>query len=207
MHVCASAPELAAWSAALHGGRVLRPASYAAMTTGAVVRSAAGDSLRARYGFGVALSALAGRRAVHHGGDVTGYAAYLAYLPDDSLTVALLMNTEGPVRHVDLAERLVAAALGAAPPAPAPGAGPTAAALARLPGRYGDAPAAFVLAGDRLAFVWAGGAPEPLAWAGGDTFTNGPSRFTFVARPGDEPAVWADLTYVVGRWRRAAPAR
>ena len=30
---------------------------------------------------------------------------YLAYLPDDSLSVVLLMNTEGPVSHVRLVEQ------------------------------------------------------------------------------------------------------
>jgi CubicO group peptidase (beta-lactamase class C family) len=204
-HLCASALDLAAWNAALHHGRTLRPASYAEMTRGAVVRGPSGDSLRARYGFGVALSELAGRRAVHHGGDVAGYASYLAYLPDDSLSVVLLMNTEGPVRHVALAEQLVEAALGTAPAAPAPTDGPTRAALTRLTGRYGDGPGAFALAGDRLAFVWQGGPPEPMRWTGGQTFANGPSRFSFITRPGAPPAVWADLTYVVARWTRSTP--
>jgi hypothetical protein len=182
------------------------------MTAGARLEDG-GDTVQARYGFGVAVSRLAGRRAVHHGGDVRGYATYLAYLPDDSLSVVLLMNTEGPVEHAALAARLAAAALGEAPasgggPA-APPAAPPAAALARLAGRYGAAPGAapaeFVAAGDQLAFRWQGGPPEPLRPAGGTTFTNGASRFTFVARPGAAPAVWADLTYVVARWTRAAP--
>jgi CubicO group peptidase (beta-lactamase class C family) len=203
-HLCASALDLAAWNAALHHGRTLRPASYAEMTRGAVVRGASGDSLRARYGFGVALSELAGRRAVHHGGDVAGYASYLAHLPDDALSVVVLLNTEGPVRHVALVEQLVEAALGSAPAAPARPDGPTRAALVRLTGRYGDGPAAFTLTGDRLAFVWQGGPPEPMRWTGGQTFANGPSRFSFMRRPGALPAVWADLTYVVARWTRSA---
>jgi CubicO group peptidase (beta-lactamase class C family) len=205
-HLCASALDLAAWNAALHGGRLLRPASYAAMTAGAVVRGASGDTLRTRYGFGLALSRLAGRRALHHGGDVAGYATYLAYLPDDSLSVVLLMNTEGPVRHVALVEQLIAAALGDAPPTPGVthAAPPPPATLAALVGRYGDGPAAFAMAGDRLAFVWDGGAPEPLLWTGGQSFTNGASRFTFVTAPGAPPTVWADLGYVVARWTRAA---
>lgn len=139
-----------------------------------------------------------------------GYAGYLAYLPDDSLSVVVLLNAEGPVRPVAIVERLVEAALGAAAPAPAVGPGPpraTLAALAALAGAYGDGPAAFALAGDGLAFVWGGGPPEPLRWLGAHAFTNGASRFTFVVRPGAPPAVWADLTYVVARWARTAPAR
>jgi CubicO group peptidase (beta-lactamase class C family) len=105
-YLCASALDLTAWNAALHGGRVLRPASYATMTTGATV-GGAGGTLRSRYGFGVLLTPLAGRHAVHHGGDVRGFTSHLAYLPGDSLSVALLLNTEGPVRPAALAERLV----------------------------------------------------------------------------------------------------
>jgi CubicO group peptidase (beta-lactamase class C family) len=206
-HLCASAPDLAAWNAALHEGRVLRPASYAAMTRGAVVRASTGDTLATRYGFGLALSTLAGRRALHHGGDVGGYATYVAYLPDDSLSVVLLMNTEGPVRQVPLVEQLIAAALGPAPREAPSASYPAPATLAPLVGRYGDGPAAFAMAGDRLAFVWGDGAPEPLRWTGGQSFANDASRFTFVTTPGAPPAVWADLTYVVARWTRAAPPR
>jgi CubicO group peptidase (beta-lactamase class C family) len=206
-YLCASALDLTAWNAALHGGRVLRPASYATMTTGATVGGAggAGRTLRSRYGFGVLLTPLAGRHAVHHGGDVRGFTSHLAYLPGDSLSVALLLNTEGPVRPAALADRLAAAVLGDAPAAePAGGPAPSPRDLAPLAGRYGDGSAAFAASGDGLAFVWDGGPPEPLRWLGGTTFTNGPARFTFETRAGAPPAVWADLG--VGRPRRGGRA-
>ncbi|GLC25159.1 serine hydrolase domain-containing protein [Roseisolibacter agri] len=205
-HLCASALDLAAWNDALHRGRVLAPASYAAMTTGALVRGAGADTLRARYGFGLALSTLAGRRARHHGGDVGGYASYLAYLPDDSLSIVLLLNTEGPVRHVALAEQLIAAALGPAAPERETPVRASPATLDALAGAYGDGPAAFARSGDGLAFVWDGGPPEPMRQVAPLAFTNGASRFTFVVRPGAPPAVWADLTYVVARWTRRGAA-
>jgi hypothetical protein len=88
----------------------------------------------------------------------------------------------------------------AAEPAPSPR------DLAPLAGRYGDGPAAFAASGDGLAFVWDGGAPEPLRWLGGTTFTNGPARFRFETRAGAPPAVWADLGVVVARWERRGDA-
>ena len=33
---------------------------------------------------------IAGHRAIHHGGDIPGFSSNLAWLPDDSMTVAVL---------------------------------------------------------------------------------------------------------------------
>lgn len=112
--ICSTAADLAKWNRALHGGRVLSEASYAAMTT---PRGAAGS-----YGFGLSLGrAPWGDPAATHGGqDVTGFTSEHGWYPADSLSVTVLYNVYPRVAaggtHV-----IAALALGHAPPAtPAP---------------------------------------------------------------------------------------
>lgn len=85
--LCSTVGDLVRWTAALSSGRVVSPASYAAMThpTGA----AAG----AHYGFGLVVDTMAGHRRIHHDGGINGFVSSLDYYPDDSLTVVVLSNT------------------------------------------------------------------------------------------------------------------
>ena len=88
--LCASAGDLAAWNQALHGGRVLSPTSYAAMTT---PRGAARG-----YGFGLQFSlqpAPWGARVIYHLGGIMGFSAQNAWLPAESLSVTVLFNSIG----------------------------------------------------------------------------------------------------------------
>ena len=87
--LCATAGDLATWNRALHGGRVLSPASYAAMTT---PRGAA-----KAYGFGLQFSTTPwGARVVYHLGSVMGFAAENGWFPAESLSVTVLYNSYGP---------------------------------------------------------------------------------------------------------------
>lgn len=85
--LCSTVGDLVKWTGALHGGRVVSPSSFQAMTapTGAAVRS--------RYGFGLVVDSLAGHLRVWHSGGINGFVSHLAYLPDDSLTIVVLSNT------------------------------------------------------------------------------------------------------------------
>jgi D-alanyl-D-alanine carboxypeptidase len=86
--LCASAPDLAAWNRALHGGRVLSPASYTAMTT---PRGAARG-----YGFGLQMTTTAwGARAFYHLGGIIGFSAANGWFPEESLSVTTLYNSIG----------------------------------------------------------------------------------------------------------------
>ena len=86
--LCASAGDLAAWNRALHGGQVLSPASYAAMTT---PRGAA-----KAYGFGLQLTTTAwGAAAIYHLGGIMGFSAENAWFPAESLSVTILYNSIG----------------------------------------------------------------------------------------------------------------
>ena len=88
--LCSSAGDLAAWNQALHGGRVLTPASYAAMTT---PRGAARG-----YGFGLQFSvrpAPWNARLMYHLGGIIGFSAQNAWFPAESLSVTILFNSIG----------------------------------------------------------------------------------------------------------------
>ena len=88
--LCATAGDLAAWNRALHGGRVLSPASYTAMIT---PRGAA-----KAYGFGLQMSvrpAPWNARVIYHLGGIMGFSAQNAWFPDESLSVTVLYNSIG----------------------------------------------------------------------------------------------------------------
>ena len=88
--LCSSAGDLAAWNQALHGGRVLSPASYAAMTT---PRGAARG-----YGFGLQFSVQSAAwkgPIMYHLGGIIGFSAQNAWFPAESLSVTVLFNSIG----------------------------------------------------------------------------------------------------------------
>jgi CubicO group peptidase (beta-lactamase class C family) len=87
--ICATAGDLTAWNHALHGGRVLSPASYAAMTTPRGVARG--------YGFGLQVGPSPwGSRVIYHLGAIMGFAAENGWFPAESLSVTVLYNSYGP---------------------------------------------------------------------------------------------------------------
>jgi D-alanyl-D-alanine carboxypeptidase len=106
--LCASAGDLARWNLALHGGRVLSPASYAAMTT------PRGAAVSEGYGFGIrSQRAPWGTTILGHDGGTLGFLAETWWLPDESLSVAVVQNSL-PTTH--LFPVLARIALGQTPP-------------------------------------------------------------------------------------------
>jgi CubicO group peptidase (beta-lactamase class C family) len=205
---CGTAGDLAAWNAALHarrGGPVLRPARYADMVNPGTIAG----GRRTRYGLGLALSEVAGRPAVHHGGDIEGFTTFTAYLPDDSLNVTVLINTQGPTRPDAVAAAVVEAALGP-PRQPAPRPAPS--DLTIFAGRYDTDVMVSPIGEGAVALRLTRGPlpPAELRYAGrngsGWTFTDGRARYTFEPPPpgaSGSPAVWADLIVSLVRWERA----
>jgi CubicO group peptidase (beta-lactamase class C family) len=211
---CGTAGDLTMWNRAVHaarGGAVLSAASYAAMTTPGTVRG----GRRTRYGLGVELIDIAGRRAASHGGDINGFTTYTAYLPDDSLSVTVLVNTQGPTRADAVAATLVQAALGSPSTeratAPAP-------RLTPFAGHYADDVTVEVTGGAAPTLRLTRGPLPPvlLHFVKRETdewiFTDGRARYAF-ERPteGDaasvadaSPAIWADLGVALVRWKRTA---
>ncbi|MDQ3950186.1 MAG: serine hydrolase, partial [Gemmatimonadota bacterium] len=104
--LCSTVGDLVAWQGALVGGRVVPPASYAAMTT----PEALSDGKSLTYGYGLSVGTFEKRRRVSHGGGIHGFNTELAYYPDDTLHVVVLANTaSNPER---LADQIARVALG-----------------------------------------------------------------------------------------------
>lgn len=91
--LCSTIGDLVRWTARLHGGRVVSPASYHEMTTPPKLP----DGKDTGYGFGLGIGALNGHRRISHGGGINGFATYLSYYPDDRVTIVVLANTEGGI--------------------------------------------------------------------------------------------------------------
>ena len=104
--LCSSIRDLVVWQRGLMSGKVVSEASYRAMTT---PEGAAADSVK--YGYGLRADTLAGRRRIAHSGGINGFATSMLYLPAESLSVVVLVNTNGfPAAH--LADNLARAAVG-----------------------------------------------------------------------------------------------
>ena len=88
--LCSTVGDLVAWQRALAAARVVKWPSYTAMTT------PEGAAVATGYGYGLAADTLGGHRRVQHGGGINGFNAMLQYYPADSLSVAVLGNTNGP---------------------------------------------------------------------------------------------------------------
>jgi len=105
-----TAGDLAKWNAALFGGKMLKPASLAAMlapgklnngetsgTAMAKMMAAAGAPAKghSEYGYALFLSEVDGHRKIDHGGGIYGFSASLSEFPDDHVTVVVLSNAIG----------------------------------------------------------------------------------------------------------------
>lgn len=178
--LCSTTADLVAWTRALHGGRVLSAASYTEMTTPAVLN----DGTATRYGYGIGVADLGGRRAIAHGGGINGFLSEVQYYPGDDLIVVVLQNTAGPVNPRETAKKIVEAVLGPAPSRATPFTGATATYGGTYTGRGRGRPTTLTIAatGAALTMTRAGGAtakPEPLEYRGGDTFAAGDTLVIF----------------------------
>jgi D-alanyl-D-alanine carboxypeptidase len=124
--MASSARDLALWVRALYGGRVLGAEGSAAMLD-------FGGSMLLRssipYGLGVEQFTVAGRLAYGHGGRLMGARSAVRYLPEENLSIAVVVNTD----RGDPAAIVEALAAVILPPLPAPSPSPT-------PGPAGPAP-------------------------------------------------------------------
>jgi len=120
-----TASDLVRWNAALFGGKLLKPASFAAMTTpgklgngelsGTVIGKMEGMP-KVEYGYGLMLSTVDGHRKVDHGGGINGFNASLTEFPADRVTVVVLSNTIGKdVGAGKVADKIERIALGLPP--------------------------------------------------------------------------------------------
>jgi D-alanyl-D-alanine carboxypeptidase len=129
--LCSSVGDLARWNRALGSGQVVKPESYAAMTTpeGAAAKAAL------KYGFGLARDTIAGRTVISHGGGINGFITSNAWFPAERLSVTVLTNS-GAARPDGLMAQVARAALGAPLLRPPAKVAITAAELAKYVGVY-----------------------------------------------------------------------
>lgn len=165
--LCSTVGDVARWNQALHGGRVVSAASYAAMTT------PVGAAVSHGYGFGLARDSIGGMAALVHNGGINGFSAANAWLPAARLSVTVLTNS-GSADADALLRRIARAALGAPI---TPKAVPLSAAdrdryagvyALELPGGARDF--TFAAAGDGLAAQLAGQPAGPIIYYGNHTF-------------------------------------
>ncbi len=101
--------DLARWTLALHGGKVVKPESLKLMTT--PVRTS--DGKEHPYGFGLMFRESQGHRLIGHGGGVNGFVCYAEADPASQSVAIVLCNSEGPKVGGDyLCRRLLALAAG-----------------------------------------------------------------------------------------------
>jgi D-alanyl-D-alanine carboxypeptidase len=85
-----TAEDLAKWDVSLINRSVLKEASYREMETEVVLNNGVGT----RYGLGMAVTSLSGRRVLEHSGEVSGFTAENIVLPDDGFAVVVLTNQD-----------------------------------------------------------------------------------------------------------------
>ncbi len=76
--------DLLTWQDALFAGKVVSPASFAAMTADY------GNS----YGFGIGSGDFQGHKSIRHSGGIPGFSTYMSRFPDDGMTFIVLSNLE-----------------------------------------------------------------------------------------------------------------
>jgi CubicO group peptidase (beta-lactamase class C family) len=202
--LCSTARDLLAWSAALHGGRLLRPASYRELLTPGTLS----DGATTRYAAGLVVhDSLAGRLAIHHGGAIPGFASAMAHLPGDSLTVVVLLNTLGALNPTDLVETVIGRV-----------AGVRTRALRAFSGDIGDLAGRYVVTtpGGASTVLQVRSHPEggvgiqlgrdtlqQADWRGGDTFAIGSTRVRFTRSQGRVDGARVDDVLNSRQFRRA----
>lgn len=99
--------DLNTWTRALHGGKVVKPASLKQMTTPYILP----NGTNTHYGYGLQMSNLLGSLTVEHSGGIHGFLSDLVYLPKEEVCVAILTNCDcEPPR--DLTPRIAAMVIG-----------------------------------------------------------------------------------------------
>ena len=173
--LCSTAPDLVRWNQALHGGEVLSPESYQALTTPAPLE----DGTPTRYAMGLGVNGTGSHRVIAHGGGINGFLSDARYYPEEELIIVVLQNSTGPQGPGALGAALAEHVLG---PRPELEATPFAGDLNELVGSYSgrargrDLTVEVTVEGDDLVFT-PDGSPneirpvhlEGLKWGQGNT--------------------------------------
>jgi CubicO group peptidase (beta-lactamase class C family) len=181
--LCSTAGDLVAWTRAMHGGTLLGSAAYRELITPGTLN----DGTRLRYAKGLSVDSILGHHVIEHDGGIPGFRTELAYFPDDTLTVAVLINTEGPVDPARIAQSIAALILGDRTPKPVAFRGHTADYVGEYRGVGRGRELVLKVAADTangLTLAVRDGPARRLEYGGGETFREGRARYTFVRDAG-----------------------
>jgi CubicO group peptidase (beta-lactamase class C family) len=84
------AADLAKWDISIMDQKLMKPASYREFSTEVLLKNGLGT----HYGLGIDVNSQAGRRALSHGGEVSGFTAQNVVFPDDRAAVVVLTNQD-----------------------------------------------------------------------------------------------------------------
>ncbi|HKP36671.1 MAG TPA: serine hydrolase domain-containing protein [Pyrinomonadaceae bacterium] len=85
-----TAQDLAKWDISIIEKKLLKPASYRALGTDVHLQ----NGLATQYGLGISVNSQAGRRALSHGGEVSGFTAQNVVFPDDRAAIVVFVNQD-----------------------------------------------------------------------------------------------------------------
>ena len=85
-----TAEDLARWDISIMDRKLLKPEAYSELGTEVLLNSGVGTN----YGLGVNVSMALNRRALSHGGEVSGFVAQNIVFPDDRAAVVVLTNQD-----------------------------------------------------------------------------------------------------------------
>jgi CubicO group peptidase (beta-lactamase class C family) len=101
--LCSTAADMITWLKALHGGKLLSPASYAEMTTGGKLTEWA----TLRYGMGLGVyKDFNGLQLFEHGGVNAGFWTQGNWYPESQTAIVVLHNSNGNLDPEEVAEAL-----------------------------------------------------------------------------------------------------
>lgn len=106
--LCSTAEDLCKWNEALHHNKILKLDSYKEFLTPAVLNNGSVT----HYAKGITVTKDHGQTMIEHGGGINGFLSENRYYPKENLSIVVLINSTGPVRPGELADRLANHLLG-----------------------------------------------------------------------------------------------
>lgn len=97
-----TASDLARWNISVIDQSLLQPSSYRELMREMQLTTGLGT----RYGLGVSVSSVDGRRVIAHGGEVSGFTAQNQVFPDDKVAVTVLTNLDATNASEQIASRI-----------------------------------------------------------------------------------------------------
>ncbi len=197
--------DMATWGQALHHGKVVSPASYAAM----IAPTTTADGRTEPYGFGLQIGDVRGRREIGHGGGINGFSTDSLFLPDQQIFVAVFANSDSPrIETSVVARKLAALAVGDAYPSFTKTAiDPKSIEAALGVYDFGSAKRTFFVRDGKMIMQREGGPPLEVFSAGGNRFFYGSDSLSWFELTGAPGAIRQIAFYGEGATRPVTGSR